>query len=149
MFRFVIGKAKQGSDVCGGFFPNPMCLFIFTATEWSRMSAEPPLLAVLLLSRASPQCWQQQGKFPGRTELHLVHEPYCGPKLLQCLHWAYKNSFSQICQDSNRKCGANKLACAMEDKISVHLLLRLQFLLFQGEPCRLQLPAPFHTALPS
>lgn len=42
MFRFVIGKEKQGRDVFGGFFPNPLCLFIFPATEWSRMSAEPP-----------------------------------------------------------------------------------------------------------
>lgn len=63
VFRFVIGKAKQGSDVFGGFSPIPMCLFIFTGSEWSSMSADPPLPTVLLLPRASPQCWQQQGKF--------------------------------------------------------------------------------------
>lgn len=93
VFRFVIGEAKQGRDVFGGFFPQPQVFVYFYSHRMRSYDSAGcvqslPLPSVLLLSRASPQCRQQQGKCPERTELHLVPEAGCGPRLLQSFHWA-------------------------------------------------------------
>lgn len=90
------------------------------------------------------QCWQQQGK--QRTELHLVHE---APKSYSAFSGLIKTAFPRSARIQTGNCGANTLAFAMGDKRSLQLLSQLWFLLFHGVPCRLQLPAPSHTAFTS
>lgn len=145
VFRFAIGKAKQGSDVFGGFSPHPVCLFIFTAAGWVQSL---PLPSVLLLSRASLQCWQQQGKFPWRTELHLVHEACCGPKLPVPSLGSLKQLFPDLPGFKQEivvpTCG--HLQRRIKEAFTSHC--SCNFLYFQV-PCMLQLPAPSHTALTS
>lgn len=64
VFRLATGKAKQGSDVFGGFSPSPMCLFIFRAIEWSRMSAEPPFAHCPAPTQSQPPVLAAAGQNP-------------------------------------------------------------------------------------
>lgn len=72
VFRFAIGKQNKWAMFSEGCRPPPPCLFIFTATGWSRVSAEPPL-AHPALSCPAPASSQPRSaggcprNFPGRT----------------------------------------------------------------------------------
>lgn len=74
-----------------------------------------------------------------------MREAWCDPDPHSGLIKAASARSARI-QTAN--CGANTLAFAMEGKRSLHLLPQIIPALSRGA-CRLQLPAPSHTALTS